>query len=144
VLQHVDEPEVVLAGAREALERGGRAVFAEPDWDTLAIDHPDPTMPLAYRAFITDRAVRHARIGRQLPRLAERAGLTATRVIPITATFRDVKIADEVLGFQRVTARAVEAGYLTATDAGSWLHHLATQPFFASVTLFVVVAERTS
>jgi hypothetical protein len=40
----------------------------------------------------------------------------------------------------RVTGRAVTAGYLTKGAAGQWLDHLATQPFFASTTLFIVTA----
>jgi hypothetical protein len=31
-------------------------------------------------------------------------------------------------------------GYLTQDTAGEWLDHLATQPFFASTTLFITTA----
>ena len=89
-------------------------MFAEPDWDTLVIDYPDPVVAAAYRSFITDHVVRNARIGRQLPRRAEQAGFTVTRVLPTTADFRDAGHADEILGPQRVTCRAVAAGYLQA------------------------------
>ena len=58
----------------------------------------------------------------------------------ITAVFRDARAADQVLGLQRVTGRAVAAGYLTQESAGQWLDHLATQPFFASTTLFIITA----
>jgi len=54
--------------------------------------------------------------------------------------FRDVQAADQVLGIQRVTRRAVEASYLTQDAASQWLTHLATQPFFASATQFIVTA----
>ena len=39
-----------------------------------------------------------------------------------------------------MTGRAVTAGYLTQDTAGQWLDHLATQPFFASVPLFITTA----
>ena len=44
-----------------------------------------------------------------------------------------------VLG-EAVTDRAVATGYLTARSAEEFLDHLATQPFFASTTLFIVTA----
>ncbi len=141
VLQHVADPEAALDEVSRVLSPGGRAVFAEPDWDTLIIDYPDAAVPVSYRRFIVERVVRNARIGRELPRLAERAGLTLARVVPVTAVFRDAGDADRILGFQRVTERAVEAGYLSSIDARAWLSHLALRSFFASVTLFVVVAD---
>ena len=142
VLQHVEHPEVVVGEAARVLRLGGIAAFAEPDWDTLVIDYPDPATPLAYRRFITDRAVRHARIGRRLPDLCERQGLRARRVIPVTAVFREAAEADRVLGLQRVTARAVDAGYLSPAQGAAWLDHLRTERFFASVSLFVTLAEQ--
>ena len=41
-----------------------------------------------------------------------------------------------------MTRRAVAAGYLTDDEGRSWLDHLRSAPVFASVTLFVTVAER--
>lgn len=115
-------------------------MFAEPDWDTLIVDYSDLALARAYTRFVTEQVVRNGCIGRQLPRLAASAGFAITKVIPITATFQDAEAADKVLGFRRVTERAVSAGYLGAQAADQWLDHLATRPFFASVTLFIVVA----
>ncbi len=142
VLQHVEHPASVVCEAARVLRPGGVAAFAEPDWDTLVIDFPDPAVPVAYRRFITDRAVRNARIGRQVPDLCERQGLRATRVLPVTSVYRDAVEADQVFGFQRVTSRAVEAGYLSVPDGTAWLRQLRTERFFASVSLFVTLAEK--
>ena len=62
------------------------------------------------------------------------------RVIPVTAVYRDVREADQVLGVKRVTGRAVQAGYLTQEAADQWLGYLAARPFFASATLFITTA----
>jgi len=140
VLQHVADPSRVLMEVHRILAPTGCAVFAEPDWDTLVIDFPRPEVAVAYRRFITDRVVRNSRIGRQLPRLAEAVGLKVTRVVPVTAVFRDANEADKLLGFHRVTQRAVAAEYLTPAEADEWLGLLASAPFFAAMTLFVVVA----
>src|SRR5437763_14016401 len=67
VLQHVADPSTVLAETRRVLRPGGRAVFAEPDWDTLIVDYPDLAVPRAYTRFVADGVVRNAGIGRQLP-----------------------------------------------------------------------------
>jgi ubiquinone/menaquinone biosynthesis C-methylase UbiE len=142
VLQHVVDPSRALAEVYRVLRPGGSAVFAEPDWDTLVIDFPRPAVASGYRRFITDGVVRNSRIGRQLPRLAQAAGLIVTSVVPVTAVFRDANEADKILGFHRVTERAVSTDYLSAADAEKWLAHLASAPFFASATLFVTVAER--
>jgi ubiquinone/menaquinone biosynthesis C-methylase UbiE len=140
VLQHVQEPGTAIAQARRVLRPGGKAVFAEPDWGTLIIDYPDPAIARAYTRYIADHVVRNATIGRALPRLATDAGLRVEKVIPITAVFRDAQAADQVLGLQRVTERAVAAQYLTADSASRWLSYLATEPFFASGTTFIITA----
>jgi ubiquinone/menaquinone biosynthesis C-methylase UbiE len=91
VLQHVADPAAALAEARRVLRDGGTAAFAEPDWDTLVIDYPDLATPRAYTRYITDRVVRNATVGRQLARLAVRAGFRVDRVIPITSVFREIR-----------------------------------------------------
>lgn len=141
VLQHVADPALVVYEARRLLRAGGRAVFAEPDYDTLVIDYPDVTVAQAYRSFVTERVVRNATIGRALPRLARRAGFASCRVVPVTSVFTEVQAADDVLGLKRVTDRAVAAHYLDSGAAARWLGHLAREPFLASVTLFLVIAE---
>lgn len=140
VLQHVADPAGVLAQVRRVLRPGGRAVFAEPDWETLVIDYPNLAVPRAYTRFVVEQVVRNSCLGRQLVRLASDAGLSVTNVVPITTAFRDAQEADKILGFRRVSERAVQAGYLDAEAAGSLLEHLGTRPFFASMTLFIVVA----
>ncbi len=141
VLQWVEDPARALAEFHRVLRPGGRLVMAEPDWDTLVVDHPDPALSRAYTRHVTERVIRNAAIGRQLARLAADAGFRVPEIIPATQVFRDVRAADRVFGFERTTRRAVAAGDFTEAQAGEWLDHLAHGPFFASATLYVVVAE---
>ncbi|WP_413101004.1 methyltransferase domain-containing protein [Streptomyces sp. Inha503] len=140
-LQHAADPAGALAEARRVLRPGGRLVMGEPDWDSLTIDYPDVEVSRAYTRHVTDKIVRNGVIGRQLARLALDAGFAVPTVAPVTSVFREVQAADLVLGLQRNTERAVSAGYLPAPASRRWLDHLATEPFFAAVTLYVVVAE---
>ncbi|MFF3907903.1 methyltransferase domain-containing protein [Streptomyces sp. NPDC001848] len=141
VLQHVADPLTALGEIRRVLRPGGRLVMGEPDWETLAVDHPDSHLTRAYTRHVAERVVRNAGIGRQLARLAAESGFTVPTVIPVTPLFRDVQVADTVLGLERTTRRAVEAGYFSDQAAEAWLSHLTRGPFFAAVTFYIVVAD---
>ncbi|MER6916774.1 methyltransferase domain-containing protein [Streptomyces sp. NPDC000594] len=141
VLQHVADPAGALAEIRRVLRPGGRLVMGEPDWDSLTVDHPDREISRAFTRYIADQGIRNGTLGRELPRLAVGAGFTVPVALPMVSVLRDVRAADELLGLKRNTERAVAAGFLTEEAGRAWLDHLATGPFLASVTLYIVVAE---
>lgn len=140
--QHLRAPGTALNEIRRTLRPNGRVVFAEPDWQTLIIDCPEPGLTEAYRRFVIGRVIPNPRIGSELPRLAHDAGLLLDSVIPVTAAYTDSVDGDRVFGFARVTRRAVAAGYLDQTQADRWLGYLAAGTFFASLTIFSTVATR--
>ena len=144
VLQHVRDPAAAVAEASRIMTSGGRAVFAEPDWRTLVIDHPEPRLPESFTRYVVDHQVRNPRVGIALPRLSRAAGLAVTSIVPVTTVFDTLAAADRVLGFDRVTRRAVDRGLLTAADGRRWLDDLAASWTCASVTLFLVAASKSA
>lgn len=140
--QHFAAPATVLAELRRILRPDGRVVLAEPDWQTLVIDSTEPELAASYRRFVVDQVIRNPRIGSELPRLVQVAGLRLDTVLPATATYTDPVDADHVFGFARVTRRAVAAGYLDDDQADRWLGSLTGGLFFASLTIFITVAHR--
>jgi len=141
VLMHVTEPAVVLAELRRVLRPGGLLALAEPDWDTLAIDHPDLETARAFTSYIARRANRNQAIGRQLPRLTAQAGFTVRAVRNAAAVLTDFDTAETILGLRRNTERAVAAGYLTPEAGRAWLDHLTgSEAFFATSSMITVLA----
>ena len=141
VLMHVADPLTVLTELHRVLRQGGLLALAEPDWDTLAIDHPDLDLSRAFTSYIAQRANRNQAIGRQLPRLAAHAGFTVRTVRNEAAALTDFDVAETILGLRRNTDRAVAAGYLTPAGGRAWLDHLtAGGPFFATASLITVLA----
>jgi ubiquinone/menaquinone biosynthesis C-methylase UbiE len=141
VLMHVDDPAAVLAELHRVLRSGALLTLAEPDWDTLAVDHPDLAVSRSFTRYIAEHVNRNHAIGRQLPRLATHAGYTLRAVRNTAAVFTDFETAETILGLRRNTERAVTAGYLTADDAHNWLEHLTTDTFFATTSFITVLAQ---
>ncbi|MBY8873553.1 methyltransferase domain-containing protein [Micromonospora sp. PLK6-60] len=140
MLQHVLDPAKAIAEVRRVLRPGGLFGMAEPDWDTLAVADEDLETSRRFADFVAGR-VRNATIGRELVRLCGQAGLRVRSVDPIAVMFRDFDTADQMLGFRRNAARAVQAGQLAETKAEAWVDRLASGPVVAGFTFYLVIAE---
>jgi SAM-dependent methyltransferase len=135
VLQHVAEPEAVLAELARVTRRGGRVVITEPDWDTLIIDSDD--LALARRvARAQASGIRHPDIGRRLARLASGAGLNVLEARCNGIPVRDLAMADAVFRLQSAVDR------LADRDVERWWEGLRAEhgSFFAAMMGVTVVA----
>lgn len=141
VLQHVRSPAGILAEIRRVARPGAVLALGEPDWATLAIDSPDPRTSADFTSFVCAHVVRNPFIGRELARLALAAGFAVRSVQAYATLFDDFAAADPVIGFDRLTRRAVDEGFMDRDRASRWLTALTQSPFVAAVTFFTVAAE---
>ncbi len=140
VLQHLADPAGAIRDLRRVLRPHGLLGMAEPDWDTLAVAHPDVPTSRAFARFVAGR-VRNPTIGRQLAWLATEAGAEVRSVTPVAVAFAEFDVADQILGLRRNAARMVEAGEFTRADAERWLAGLTAGPFLAGFTFYLVTAR---
>lgn len=137
VLQHVHDPVIALTELHRVSTPGAVAVISEPDWGTLAVDSGLPAVSEAFARFTCEQVVRNPRLGRELGRLAGRAGWSRDHVAAVTTTFDDLDTADRVLGLGRNSRRAVDAGYLSEDERARWLDGLADGPVYAAATIVI-------
>jgi ubiquinone/menaquinone biosynthesis C-methylase UbiE len=141
MLMHVEDPGRVLAELRRVSRPGAVIGLAEPDWDTLVVDSDDLETSRAFTRYTVGEVVRNAVIGRQLARLAGEAGFTVDSVAATSPLFRDVELADRILGLGRNTKQAIESGHIDEDRGRAWFASLARRPFLASFVFFTVVAR---
>ncbi len=139
ILQHVADPQAVVAQLARIIRPDGLVVMAEPDWDTLVIDDEDLAASRAFCLFLAGQ-VRNPNIGRRLPRLATEAGLTVRQVLVTPIVFDDFSSAEQILGLRRNTARAIETGALDEAQVTAWLARLESGAFFATFAVIAVTA----
>jgi SAM-dependent methyltransferase len=144
-LQHVGQPDKVLAEMARVIRSGARLVVAEPDWDTLVIDAPDRRLTRALLQFRCD-AHREGWAGRQLRRLLADAGLSEVSVIGVSLLTTDYAVADRVFELGRAAGAAADAGAVDREAAREWVGALEaaarTGRFFCAATAFVASGRK--
>jgi ubiquinone/menaquinone biosynthesis C-methylase UbiE len=146
VLMHVDYPRHVLAEMSRVTRPGGRLVVLEPDFETLVVDAADRRVTRRLVHFLCDHIVRHGWIGRQCPAFFQDAQLTDIQVSAETVLYTAYALTAQLLRLRDHTARAQEAGVVSAAEVTSWLRELeqAGQAgrFFAALTFFCVSGRK--
>lgn len=123
LLQHVVDPERVLAEMVRVTKPGGWVVAGEPDWASFAVDVPDPTLIDVERRLIRYRAdhlQRHGYIGRQLHRLFRQRGLEGLEIRIITIPITDLSLARRILLLDDTEDKAIAEGVLTPEELQRW------------------------
>jgi ubiquinone/menaquinone biosynthesis C-methylase UbiE len=142
VLMHVPDPARVVSEMARVTRSGGRVGVLEFDEGTLFLDHPDAGTTQRILDTFRDAKLQ-GRIGRQVPRLLRRAGLSDVSVTPLVnmggpALLR-MMLSDHV-------ARLQEQGLLTGEQARRWWAELDEQAqagdFLGGAVMFVVTASK--
>jgi ubiquinone/menaquinone biosynthesis C-methylase UbiE len=145
VLQHVADGAQAVAEMTRVLRPGGLLLVCDTDWDTLIVDHPAQEMTRAVLRRCA-RSMTNGTIGRQLPRHCADAGLRDVGVEALTLIFRDLELADTVVGLRQATLGLAESGDVDLDDLAGWLTQLEElqqrRRFFCAVTGFAAWGTR--
>ncbi|HEX6165413.1 MAG TPA: methyltransferase domain-containing protein [Acidimicrobiales bacterium] len=115
VLQHVDDPDGVMAEVARVLRPGGHLTVFEPDWASLGFGARDPDDRAVARAVV---AVRRPDVGGRLDRLVAAHGL---RIVDrVTEQSFAYGISAHPLRLDRALERAVGDGRLDGAVAARW------------------------
>ena len=143
ILQHVEEPGLVVAELARVLRSGGFLAVFEPDYSTFRVDSDDPD-----DASIPARLmrVRHPRIGADTAGMLESHGFAIDDIV--TESSRGYSLDGRLLPVDvvSVVGRAVDDGRLDAGHARRWIseqqRRAATATFRAAWDKILVLGHR--
>jgi SAM-dependent methyltransferase len=145
VLQHLRQPELVIAEMVRVTKVGGLVCCADPDWRTLVIDSGDADLEASVCRAVQAR-IQNAGMGARLKRLLCDQRLANVQLEGYTVIFESFREADAVLILRGACRTVVEVGKSSAGSARRWLKDLRLRDrndqFFASLTGFCAVGTR--
>lgn len=142
VLQHVARLDVAARELARVLSRDGRVICHEIDHGSLSL----PGNPATVSKLVQFQCELHTngRIGRELPELMERAGLSVSEHRRTTSSTTDYSEATPIFPFRTIVAGARSAGLITAEEAAHWVGELVESiredSFHLSLTEHTVLA----
>lgn len=144
-LQHIAQPERVIAEMVRVVRPGGWVVAMEPDWGTFTVDSSQRSLTRQLLDLWCDNFP-SGWVGRQLFRYFHQTGLTEVQVNPVTIVFTQFDLADQVLALVQTAHRAEASDIASQSDIRTWLHELQqfdqSQQFFCSFTAFIVSGKK--
>lgn len=123
LLQHIPDPDAVLAEIVRVAKPGAHIVVWEADLDLFVIDAPDYAASRAMQRFVCD-GFRNGGIGHELYRRFQELGLTDVRATPLTGEWTDLALVENGLDLHASTQRAVASGVISQQRATDWLDSL--------------------
>jgi SAM-dependent methyltransferase len=124
LLQHVTDPDAVLAEVFRIARPGARIVVWEADLDLFAIDATDYEVSRAMQRFICD-GFRQGRIGHELYRRFLDLGLSDVEATPLVGAYTDLSFVARAFDLPATVRRAAAAGVVAPERAADWLASLA-------------------
>ncbi len=124
-LQHVADPERVVAEMVRVTRPRGVVLVCEPDWATVALSTERQDLADVIRAAAED-AIRHPRLGRALPAMLAGAGLVEVQVVAEALVVRDFALLNALADLPALTAQVAQSGGASTAeleDLASELEH---------------------
>jgi SAM-dependent methyltransferase len=146
VLQHVADPDAVIAELVRATRPGGRVCLIDTDWESLAFDGvPDDLLPAVVGDFDRRISRQQRGMGRTLRGRLVRAGLCGVSAEPVTLLFGDPASAAVVLPMVNPLVPR-EAWRISDDVRQAWFAAVAAAgdrgDFLAVLTIWVVAGTR--
>lgn len=145
VFHHLEHPRQAFSELLRVTRPGGRVLLMDPDFETAIVDAPDDTHTRRLLNFFCD-GYQDGWMGRRLPGLFWRAGLSEIAVEPVTVLLTDLSQANAVLALEDTVTRAGTEGVVPAAEGRAWLDRLGAESdagrFFAAVSGFIVTGRK--
>lgn len=122
-LQHVADPERVVAEMQRVTRPRGVVLACEPDWATVSLSTKRQDLADVIRA-AAESAVRHPRLGRALPALLADAGLVEVQVAAEALVVRDFALLNALADLPTLTAQIVESDGASQTELDGLVNEL--------------------
>lgn len=144
-LQHMRQPDKVLAEMVRVTRVGGSIIAYEPDWGTFAIGSRDRQVTRKLVDNWCDN-FKSGWIGRYLYEHFRGLDLADIQIIPSTLVVTDLGLAERVFDLSRNANLAVDLGLVSRSEAKGWLDELREDDirgaFFCSYTGFMAAGKK--
>jgi SAM-dependent methyltransferase len=122
-LQHLSRPEVAIAEMARVTRPGGRVLVTESRWGLVAPDLDRRVTDRLLQVMATDTE-REDWLGRELPSMLERAGLTRPQSVTSDYVLDQLEPLSRFIGLRWSVETAVRTGALTAAEVRDWSERL--------------------
>ena len=145
VLQHTNDPAVVLREMARVTRPKGKIVVFEPDWETFVLSPGERGVTRKILNFWCDH-IPSGWAGRSLHAAFSGAGLSDVDVAPVSLVVTSLPLARRIFDLETTATLAVRAGVVSSREADAWAQEQARADaagqFFSSLTFYLVTGTK--
>lgn len=145
VLQHVPEPNGVVAELVRILRPRGILVAYDNDWGTFSVTADNPALTHRIESYWCN-AFANSLIGRELTDHFRGAGLEHIERHASISSITDLETADKVYNLRQTVDRVAATGEITRDEASAWIESVEEKArdggFAVTLTAYTVVGHK--